>query len=270
MRKQLEALVYDAGKLILDGYASVETKGSVSNMVTNMDKAVEDFLVDGLKKLFRDINFICEEEDLVSGAKQCEFTAVIDPIDGTSNFVRGMNLSAISVAILRHGKAFLAVVHLPYTNEMFSAQAGCGATLNGQPIHVSERPLKASCFATAWSLYDKSLAQPCFDICQSVYSDIDDFRRLGAAALELVYLAAGRCELYFEIRLYPWDFAAASLIIEEAGGYWAQLGAENGDYSHPSGFVAANSRASFEYLMEKIHQHLPEGIFQRDAYRSLY
>ena len=270
MRKQLEALVLEAGKLVRGGYASVEIKGTVSNMVTNMDKAVQDFLVEGLKQQFCDIGFICEEEDMVSDAKNREYTAVIDPIDGTSNFVRDMNLSAISVAVLRHGKPYLAAVYLPYTDELFSAEAGCGATLNGKPIHVSERPLKASCFATAWSLYDKSLALPCFEICQSVYPDIDDLRRLGAAALELAYLAAGRCELYFEIRLYPWDFAAASLIIEEAGGYWAQLGAENGDYSHPSAFVAANSRTSFEYLMDKIQQHLPEGIFQRDAYRSLY
>lgn len=270
MRNQLEALVYAAGALVRGGYASVETKGSVSNMVTDMDKAVQDFLVDGLKKLFQNIGFICEEEDLTPDSEQCEFTAVIDPIDGTSNFVRGMNLSAISVAVLRYGKPYLAVVYLPYTDELFSAEAGCGATLNGKSIHVSERPLKASCFATAWSLYDKSLALPCFQICQSVYPDIDDFRRLGAAALELAYLAAGRCELYFEIRLYPWDFAAASLIIEEAGGYWAQLGAANGDYSRPSSFVAANSRSSFEYLMAQIKRHLPNGIFERDAFRSLY
>ena len=270
MRKQLETLVRDAGKLVRSGYASVETKDSVSNIVTNMDKAVQDFLVDGLEQQFRHIGFICEEEEMVSGAKQQEYTAVIDPIDGTSNFVRGMNLSAISVAVLRHGKPYLAAVYLPFTDELFSAEAGCGATVDGMPIHVSDRPLNASCFATAWSLYDKSLSLPCFEICQSVYPDIDDFRRLGAAALELSYLAAGRCELYFEIRLYPWDFAAASLIIEEAGGYWAQLGAENGDYSHPSGFVAANSRASFEYLMNKIQQHLPDGIFQREAYQSLY
>lgn len=270
MRKQLESLVYDAGKLVLNGYASVETKGSVSNMVTDSDRAVQNFLVEGLRRIFKDIDFICEEEGTAAEPLKCEYTAVIDPIDGTSNFVRGMNLSAISVAVLHRGKGYLAVVYLPFTDELFSAEAGRGATLNGKPIHVSERPLKASCFATAWSLYDKSLAQPCFDICRSVYPDIDDFRRLGAAALELAYLAAGRCELYFEIRLYPWDFAAASLLIEEAGGCWAQLGAESGDYSRPSSFVAANSRASFDYLMAKIHQHLPEGIYEQDAFRSLY
>ena len=270
MRKQVESLVYDAGKLVRSGYASVETKDSVSNMVTDSDKAVQDFLMAGLKRLLLDIDFICEEDTAASDSEQYEYTAVIDPIDGTSNFVRGMNLSAVSVAVLHYGKPYLGVVYLPYTDELFSAEAGCGATVNGKPIHVSARSLKESCFATAWSLYDKTLAPPCFEICQGVYPDIDDFRRMGAAALELAYLAAGRCELYFEIRLYPWDFAAASLIIEEAGGYWAQIGTANGDYSRPCSFLAANSLSSFEYMMSQVKRHLPEGLYERDAFSSLH
>jgi len=203
MRKELEKLAYDAGKLFHKGYGSVEVKGSVSNMVTDSDQAVQDFLIYGLKQIFQDIDFICEEENTECAPMQCKYTAIIDPIDGTSNFVRHMNLSAVSVAVLRHGKPWLGVVYLPFTDELFSAEAGCGATVNGKPIHVSDRPLNQSCLATAWSLYDKTLAPPCFEICQSVYPDIDDFRRLGSAALELAYLAAGRCELYFEMRLYP-------------------------------------------------------------------
>lgn len=270
MRKQLEQLVYDAGRIVLHGYVSVEMKDTVSNMVTDCDTAVQDFLVRGLKELFCDIDFICEEDGAASAPRNCEYTAVIDPIDGTSNFVRGMNLSAISVAVLHNSKPYLAVVYLPYTDELFSAESGCGATLNGKSIHVSDRPLKASCIATAWSLYDKSLALPCIEICQSIYPDIDDFRRLGAAALELAYLAAGRCELYFEIRLYPWDFAAAFLIIQEAGGYCSQLGCPNGDYSRPCSVIAANSQSSFEYLMATVKDHLPEDLYTRKTFGPLF
>ncbi|MBE6429109.1 MAG: hypothetical protein E7028_11135 [Planctomycetaceae bacterium] len=99
---------------------------------------------------------------------------------------------------------------------------------------------------------------------------MDDFRRLGSAALELCYLACGRCELYFEIRLFPWDFAAASLIIREAGGYFEIARLEDADYSQPAAVFAAHSKEAFEALREVVYRHLPEDLYQRSAYAKLF
>lgn len=269
MLDKLRSLVREAGQIVLGGYSVIDNKGSDSNMVTDSDSAVQSFLVDGLKQLFLDIDFICEEVSDKPNSAQREFTAVIDPIDGTSNFVRGMNLSAISVAVLHYGKPWLGVVYLPFTDEMFAAEARRGAFLNGKPIHVSDRSRNASCMATAWSLYDKSLAGVCFDICQEAYPQIDDLRRLGACALELCYLACGRCELYFEIRVFPWDFAAGVLIIREAGGFVRQIGTYDGDYGRPSSLIAANSADSLEWLQEIVGKHLPEDLYKRSAFDGI-
>lgn len=264
---KVQQLVLQSSEIVRNGYSAVEKKDSESNIVTDSDKAVQDFLVDGLKDIFPDIGFICEETVGVKSGEQHEFTAVIDPIDGTSNFVRGMNLSAISLAVLQHGKPWLGVVYLPYSDELFAAEAGAGATLNGKPIHVSDRGLSGSCMATAWSLYDKSLAKPCFDICQEIYPHIDDFRRLGSCALELCYLASGRCELFFEARLFPWDIAAASLILQEAGGCYKQLGTYNGDYTRPTSFIAANSEDSLLFLKDIAEKYLPKDLYNRAAFK---
>lgn len=263
-------LVVNAGEIVRHGYSEVSYKSDASNLVTDSDRAVQQYLVRELRLLFPDIGFICEEtmDTLEHGTHA--FTAVIDPIDGTSNFVRGMNLSAISVAVLRGGEPWIGVVYLPFTQELFAAEAGRGATRNGKPIRVSDRGLASSCMATAWSLYDKSLAKPCFDICQEIYPQIDDFRRLGSCALELCYLACGRCELFFEIRVFPWDYAAALLIIQEAGGTTALLGVEDGDYSRPASIIAANSAASMEYLREIVTRHLPDDLYERSAFDEIF
>lgn len=269
MLDKVAALVREAGGIVRKGYQRVDEKSSVSDVVTDCDIAVQRFLMDRLKELFADIGFICEETVGDPTAGIHEFVAVIDPVDGTSNFVRGMNLSAVSVGVLRHGLPWLGVVYLPFSDELFTAETGRGAYCNGERIRVSQRGLAASCMATAWSLYDKSLAQPCFDICQEIYPQIDDFRRLGSCALELCYLACGRCELFFEIRVFPWDHAAAALIVTEAGGVVKILGAEYGDYSRPASIIAANSASSLNCLEQVVKKHLPEKIYERSAFNGI-
>ena len=269
MLDQVIALAQEAGVLVRGGFQRTDEKSSASDLVTDCDISVQRFLKNGLKVIFSDIGFICEEADGNLDADIHEYTAIIDPIDGTSNFVRGMNLSAISVGVLRHGIPWLGVVYLPFSDELFAAESGRGAQCNGKPIHVSKRSLETSCMATAWSLYDKTMAQYCFDICQEIYPQIDDFRRLGSCALELCYLACGRCELFFEIRVFPWDYAAAALILSEAGASVKILGAAANDYLRPVSVIAANSDISLDYLEKVVNKHLPIDLYERSAYSAI-
>ena len=147
----------------------------------------------------------------------------MDPIDGTTNFVRGLRQSAISVALARDGQVEYAVVFDPYKNEMFSARRGGGAFLNGAPIRVSDKPLAEGIFGMGTAIYRREYLEPTMRVTEQLFRRACDFRRLGAAALDLCDVACGRVELFFEYSLCPWDFAAGSLIITEAGGHISTL-----------------------------------------------
>ena len=187
-----------------------------------------------------------------------EYTWVIDPIDGTSNFIRDLGLSVISVGLLKNGKPYIGVIYFPYRDEMYYAECDKGAFLNGTPIHVSDRDFSRSHLCSAMSLYDKRFAKSCFNIIENIYMESDDLRRLGSAALELAYLAAGKVELYFEIRIFAWDVAAAAAIIKEAGGYIEFLFHDKLPIPGPLGVIAANSKENFEKLRTIVYTELPE------------
>ncbi len=261
MLQTVISIVQEAAKIALGGAETVLEKGD-ANFVTDKDVAVERFLRAELLRAFPEMGFIGEEEDFAADALQKEYTAVVDPIDGTMNFARDMNLSVLSVAILHRGVPYIGVVCNPWTHELFTAECGKGAALNGKPIRVSDRPLKNACFFTAWSTYKKEYARACFALCEEVYHDTCDIRRLGVCALELCYMAAGRGELYFEIRLFPWDYAAAGLILTEAGGNIATLGGGAPTYDRPQPIFAANNAENFNYLREKVQKYVPTVPYQ--------
>lgn len=255
MLEQVITLVREASKLMKTEDVAIEQKGNDSNFVTSADVAVQRFLTENLVKLYPGSSILGEE-----GAGEFDAKAplwIIDPIDGTSNFIRGIGLSAISVALYERGEGKLGVVYNPYRDEMFSAEAGKGAFLNGKPIHVSDRDFRHSHLCSAMSLYDKQYAKPCFHIIEKVYSQSDDLRRLGTAALELAYLAAGRVELYFEIRVCSWDVAAAMLLIREAGGEVRLYGRDDLKLDGPFPIYAANSKENMKQLESIILEELP-------------
>lgn len=256
MLNTIVSIVKEASKIMTSGDFCVTEKGD-ANYVTDKDVAVEKFLREKITSSFEGIGFVGEEEDFSADALSKEYTAVVDPIDGTMNFTRDMKLSVISVAILKNSKPYIGVVYNPSTDEMFTAEKGKGAYLNGEVIRVSDRPLRSACFFTAWSTYKKDIAKACFDISEEVYYDTCDIRRLGCCALELSYMAAGRGELYFEIRLFPWDFAAAQLILTEAGGYIGTIDFDAPVYTRPQPIIAANSKENFDYLVKKVKKYVP-------------
>ena len=256
MIENIIPIVKEAASLMVRSGFDVMEKGSSVNLVTSSDLAVQHFLVERLSVLIPGSGFICEEEDLDDESK--EYTWIIDPIDGTANYARGIADCCISVALAKGGEVIAGVVYSPWRNELYSADKGCGAFLNGQKLQVSSRPFSDAVFCTAMSTYRKEFAKVCSDIIFDVYMRSNDVRRFGSAAIELCMLAAGHMELYFEMRLQPWDYAAASLILSEAGG--CSCGFDGGPLSltKPSLVLASNSLESLDELLSTVHRHLPE------------
>lgn len=269
MLNRVIEIVRNASKIMIDASFEAEQKGNKSNWVTSSDIKVEEYLGSELRRLVPGSTFIGEEsqnngnvtENQNNGAKSTRKSVwIIDPIDGTSNYMRGLMLSAISVAYMKDGVLDMGVVYQPYQDEMFAAKRGEGAFLNGKPIHVSDRDFGHSHLCSAMSLYNKELAKPCFKIIERVYAEADDLRRLGSAASELCQLAAGRVELYFEIRLSPWDCAAAAVIIREAGGFVDFMFHDDIYLDGPMGVIAANSKENFDHLKEIVYSEVPSSL----------
>lgn len=233
----------------------VSNKVSASDYLTSMDVAIEAYLKEHLLPLVPGSGFVGEESD--AHAVTSDYVWVVDPIDGTSNFVRDLGLSVISVALLYKQEPVLAVIYHATRQELFTAEKGRGAYCNGVQLHVSERDFAHAVYCTAFSMIKREFAKPCMDITEEIYAQCDDFRRLGAAALELAQLAAGRVELYFEMRLHPWDYAAGQLLIEEAGGYVGTIGYARPVFNRPIPFFAANSKESFDKICAIIERHVP-------------
>jgi len=239
-----------------EGGFEIHNKGVRENIVTSSDLAVQHFLTEQLRSHYPEIGFLCEEEDLedVSGH---EAVWVIDPIDGTANYARGNENCCISVALVSRGEALLGVVYSPWRGELYTAEKGKGAFCNGKPLHVSDRPFEQGLLFTAMSTYHKEWSRYCSDIIYDLYQECNDVRRTGSAAVELCLMAAGFAELYFEMRLMPWDYAAAGLILTEAGGHVCAFDGNAPSLYEPSLFLAANSKDSCERLLKTVRHHLP-------------
>ena len=215
LSRQVCEIARRAGAMMRDGFSKVSDKGSKDNHVTDADVAVQEFLRSSLSEILPEAKFVGEEGDFSEAKDGLRW--IVDPIDGTTNFIRHLPLSVTSIA-LAESELLLGVVYNPFTDEMYCAEKGRGATLNGVPIHVSSRSLASSIYCTSWGAYDKRGSAPAFSISQRMYAECEDIRRLGSAAYELCKLAEGRVDIFFEPILYPWDHAAASVIVTEAGG----------------------------------------------------
>ena len=247
-------LVRKASEEMLTDTFEIAHKEGFANIVTSSDLAVQNVLKEGLASLLPGSGFLCEEEDRHQLGK--EYTWIIDPIDGTANYSRGIDQCAICVGLKHHEEMELSVVYLPRTEELFSAVKGQGAFLNGKAIHVSSRQFADAVMSTALPVYHKEYADVCSEIIKETFKQCNDIRRFGAAAPELCYLARGRPALYFEYLLSPWDYAAASLIVTEAGGVIANLDGHTPPLTEPSGFLAANNDANLRQLLPIVQKYI--------------
>lgn len=195
----------------------IKDKAGKANFVTAYDCKIQEMLQIKLAQTLPEAEFLGEEEDCRINRK-AEYIFVVDPIDGTTNFIKDYHMSCVSIGLIRNGKRYLGVVHNPYLDETFSAISGEGAYMNGNAIHVSSDDLENGVVLFGSSPYNTELAKASFELAYEYFQKCLDIRRSGSAALDLCSIASGRAELYFELILSPWDFAAGALIVEEAGG----------------------------------------------------
>ncbi len=197
--------------------ARIEQKGSFSNLVSYVDKESEKKLVSALKKIIPGSGFLAEEgTDLIG---ENEYQWIIDPLDGTTNFLHGLPIFAISIALRRNDQVVLGVVHEVTHGECFHAIENGKAYCNQNEIRVSPiTQLSESLLATGFPYYHSEKKDVYLDIIKMFLENTHGIRRLGSAAIDLVYVAAGRLEGFFEYDLKAWDVAGGAFILQQAGG----------------------------------------------------
>ena len=219
----IESAEREAAELILHAHGILaETKSGRRDVVTEYDRRVQELLIQRLSEALPGAHFFCEELD-ERDRLDAEQLFIIDPIDGTMNFVHGFHHSCISVAYAERGEALAGAIYNPYMDELFTAVKADGAYLNGRPIRVTDEGLAGSvvCYGTA--PYNPELTDRTFETAKKLYAASLDLRREGSAALDLCTVAAGRAGLYFEMKVSLWDYAAGDLIVREAGGVCCRI-----------------------------------------------
>ena len=248
---EIENIVKICAKQIIDikqEKIKIDNKEGIGNIVTQYDKKIQEELKSNLLKLLPEASFIGEENDYGKIVNP-GYTFIVDPIDGTTNFSRGLSLSAISVALLKDAEPYIGVCYNPYIDEMFIAQKGQGAYLNGKAIKVSNKKLHEGIVLTGNAPYYADMREKSLITLKNFAMIALDFRRFGSAVIELCNIACGRAELYFELKLQPWDFAAGMLIVEEAGGKVSQMNGEKMFFDKPTSIFASNNKEDYlKYL----------------------
>ena len=242
VKNRLIQVAQEAGAFFRrDELTDVVSKEGHANYVTNIDCKVQAFLEKELLQLLPGSEFIGEEkenQDLTD-----EPTWIVDPLDGTTNMIHDYRMSAVSIALCRNKKPVIGLVWQPFTQELFYAEEGRGAFLNDRPIHVSDTPFRNALVAVGTAPYYEELEDTGMKLASEFLHQCADIRRSGSAALDLAYLACGRHDIFFELRLKPWDYAAGSLIVQEAGGL-VQMPLADGtmDYNLSTAILSANSQ----------------------------
>ncbi len=231
-----------------------------NDFVTEVDKAAEAAIIETLREAYPSYGILAEESGLSDGkGADSDYQWIIDPLDGTTNFIHGLPQYAISIALAKGGVIEQAVVFDPNRNELFTASKGGGAFLNERRIRVSKRTkLAESLIGTGfpYRMFDK------VDLYLAVFKELAEKtagqRRPGAASLDLAYVACGRYDGFWEFGLSPWDMAAGALLISEAGGLISDL---RGDTNYlETGNVIAGTPKVFAPLLKIVQSHLPESI----------
>ena len=249
MLEKIIDTVKKAGEIVLSAHnqeSAVTAKEGKKNFVTKYDVAVQEFLFEELGKAFPEAEFVGEEGENNFECKALRF--IIDPIDGTTNFMQDFRCSCISVALCKENDVIAGVVYNPYTKEIFSAEKGKGAYLDGKKISVSDRPLSDGLALFGTSPYHPENTDATFALMRKVFDFCRDLRRSGSAAYDICTVACGRCEVFFEKELQPWDVAAGTLILKEAGGLALNFEGNDISFSKPEDVVFANPKAYEEFV----------------------
>lgn len=247
--KDIEAFSFGAGKILRDGYGKkiqIDSKG-VIDLVTEVDRQSEDYLIDAIRNRFPNHRVITEERGIVQGDESHVW--YVDPLDGTVNYVHGVPIFSVSIAYAENGQISLGGIYDPMQDEYFYAERGGGAWLNGQPLAVSgTEELDRSLLVTGFP----------YDVRTNPENNLEHYlnfalrsrgvRRLGSAAIDLAYVAAGRFDGFWEISIHTYDIAAGILIVEEAGGRVTDVQGGGGCLSPTPSILATNAHIHDQML----------------------
>lgn len=250
MLEFIEKIAREAGRIAVEGgthltAGQIHAKGTPTDMVTEIDRRVEEFLVDAIRRRYPEHGIFGEETGRTAGSST--WCWVIDPIDGTTSFIHGFPYYSISIACRKEGRTEAGVVYAPRLGELFRAERGRGAQLNGDTIHVSDcAELKSALMATGFACVRAGIRPDNLDLMPELVRSIQGVRRCGSAALDLCNVAAGRFDGYWEWGLQLYDIAAGVLILEEAGG---RITDYSGGEAYPEKGAAATNGPLHEKLL---------------------
>ena len=236
---------------------TIENK-AVNDFVSEVDKAAEDAIIDELKYAFPDHSILGEENGEIVG-KDKRFVWILDPLDGTTNYLHGFPQYAVSIALYENDEPTHAVVYDPFKEEMFTASKGEGAYLNEQRIRVTGADgFEDTLIGTGFPFKEPQHLDAYLAMFKAIHPQVAGIRRAGSAALDLAYLAAGRLDGFWEIKLNIWDIAAGVLLVKEAGGYVGDFSGR--DKYLETGNVVAGSEKVFKAILKTIHPHLTSDL----------
>lgn len=214
----IERIIQIAGTMILKGPEEIHGKIGLANFVTNRDAQIQNYLISQISTLYSDAHFFGEEDTEKNDKQTVGHCFFIDPIDGTTNYIFGYQHSCVSIGEAIDGRLIAGWIYNPFTEQMWSARRGEGAWLNGNRITVDDRELKDGVVAFGCARYNEGDTDTLFSIVKECYLNSLSVRNGGSAAIDLARVASSANVAYIELFLQPYDYAAASIIIEEAGG----------------------------------------------------
>jgi myo-inositol-1(or 4)-monophosphatase len=232
---------------------------AANDYVSEVDKEAEQTIIRTLLEAYPKHSILAEESGVSNTQAQSEYQWIIDPLDGTTNFIHGFPQYAVSIALSHKGIITQAVIYDPCNNDLFTATRGVGAYLNDTRIRVSKRlQLKTALVGTGFPFKEHQHIEAYLNMLRDIMQNSSGVRRAGSAALDLAYLAAGRLDAFWEIGLAPWDIAAGSLLVTEAGGTITDLQGKEG-YLKSGNIVGGNIKLLSE-LLQRLGPHLTPGL----------
>lgn len=261
-----------AGRLIVRNFENADTvqvsEKNKDDLVTNIDRECQRTIAETILHFYPDDRITGEENSANTANTDSEREWIVDPIDGTTNFVKGIPHVAVSIAVKFKGETVAGCVYDPILDELFTAEKGSGAQLNDRKIHVSNRQsLNGTIIAVSYPHRKRQYLDEYRSMMNRAFDKCADLRRMGTASLDLAYVAAGRLDGYFEACLYPWDFAAGELMVREAGGFVTDFSGKNDAY-YENGSIVCGSPHVHRALLECIRPDLKDFMSKLEEERE--
>lgn len=249
-----------AGAIIMRSFNRVETlnvaEKQSNDYVSEVDRAAEEAILDTIRRAYPNHAVLAEESGAHAGN---EYQWIIDPLDGTTNYLHGLPQFSVSIALQHRDELISAVVYDPARDEMFTASRGNGALLNDRRLRVSQqRTLKGALIGTGIPFRDQRYVDSYLAMMRAMITDTAGIRRPGSAAIDFAWVAAGRMDGFWELGLSAWDFAAGTLIVREAGGVVSDI--RGGSRHLESGNVIAGNLKVHTEMVRRLAPHVPEAM----------